>query len=161
MTAANALGGAQRAGGWRRAIAEAPRRAEVLIVDDEAELRRSLQRLVTALGYNATVAASAEQADLLLSQGRYEVCLLDVELPGMSGTEFLDWALTRDEEMAVIMLTGLDVPELAVESVDRGARTYLVKPFDADFLRLALRDALAMRRLLVERNALRGEGAYR
>jgi ActR/RegA family two-component response regulator len=52
------------------------------------------------------------------------------------------------------MLTGIDVPEVAVQCLDRGARTYLVKPVDGDFLRLALRDALAMRGLLVERNDL-------
>jgi len=72
----------------------------------------------------------------------------------MKGVEFLSWALSRDPEMAVIMLTGLDLPEVAIECIDQGARTYLVKPVEADFLRLALRDALAMRSVLVERNDL-------
>ena len=63
-------------------------------------------------------------------------------------------ALSRDPEMAVIMLTGLDIPEVAIECMDQGARTYLVKPIEVDFLRLALRDALGLRRVLVERNDL-------
>ena len=50
------------------------------------------------------------------------------------------------------MLTGLDNPDLALECLANGARTYFVKPFDPGFMRHALRDAVAMRRLLVERN---------
>ena len=125
-------------------------------MDDEAEVRRGLQRLVTRFGYTAKAAASAEEADQWLSMERFDVCLLDIELPRMKGIEFLGWALRRDPEMAVIMLTGLDLPEVAIECIDHGARSYLVKPVEADFLRLALRDALAVRNLLVERNDLAG-----
>lgn len=140
--------------GWTQAIAEAPARARILVVDDEVEIRRSLQRLVTRFGYTVKSAASAEEADQWLSSERFDVLLLDIELPRMKGVEFLSWALSRDPEMAVIMLTGLDLPEVAIECIDQGARTYLVKPVEADFLRLALRDALAMRSVLVERNDL-------
>ena len=80
--------------------------------------------------------------------------MLDIELPRMKGVEFLSWAVSRDPEMAVIMMTGLDMPEVAIECIDHGARTYLVKPVAVEFLRLALRDALAMRRVLVDRNDL-------
>ena len=125
-------------------------------MDDEVEVRRGLQRLVTRFGYTAKAAGSAEEADQWLSMERFDVCLLDIELPRMKGIEFLGWALRRDPEMAVIMLTGLDLPEVAVECIDHGARSYLVKPVEADFLRLALRDALAVRTLLVERNDLAG-----
>ena len=125
-------------------------------MDDEAEVRRGLQRLVTRFGYTAKAAASAEEADQWLSMERFDVCLLDIELPRMKGIEFLGWALRRDPEMAVIMLTGLDLPEVAIECIDHGARSYLVKPVEADFLRLALRAALAVRNLLVERNDLAG-----
>lgn len=125
-------------------------------MDDEVEVRRGLQRLVTKFGYTAKAAGSAEEADQWLSMERFDVCLLDIELPRMKGIEFLGWALRRDPEMAVIMLTGLDLPEVAIECIDHGARSYLVKPVEADFLRLALRDALAVRNLLVERNDLAG-----
>ena len=127
-------------------------------MDDEDEVRRGLQRLITRFGYAVRAAASAEEADQWLSNERFDVCLLDIELPRMKGVEFLGWALSRDPEMAVIMLTGLDLPEVAIECIDGGARTYLVKPVEKDFLRLALRDAIAMRRLLVERNDLAGQG---
>jgi len=140
--------------GWRDALATAGDRGRVLVVDDELEVRRGLQRLVTRFGYSVRVAASAEEADNWISSERFDVCLLDIELPRMKGIEFLGWALGRDPEMAIIMLTGLDLPEVAIECIDQGARTYLVKPVEADFLRLALRDAVAMRSILVERNQL-------
>jgi two-component system KDP operon response regulator KdpE len=137
-------------------LAMAPARARILVVDDEPEVRRGLQRLVTRFGYLAKAAASAEEADQWLTTERFDVCLLDIELPRMKGVEFLGWALSRDPEMAVIMLTGLDLPEVAIQCIDHGARSYLVKPVESDFLRLALRDALAVRRVLVERNDLAG-----
>lgn len=99
-------------------------------------------------------AGSAEEADQWLISERFDLLMLDIELPRMKGVEFLGWALTRDPEMAVIMLTGLDIPEVAIECMDHGARTYLVKPVETEFLRLALKDALAMRKVLVERNEL-------
>ena len=134
----------------------APSSARVLIVEDDPDVRKSLEKLVRALGYEVRSAASAEEGDHWLSAERFEVMLLDIELPRMKGVEFLSWALDRDGEMAVIMLTGLDDPALAIECIEKGARTYLVKPIEADFLRLGLRDALAVRALLVERNRLAG-----
>ncbi|RMH22775.1 MAG: response regulator [Gemmatimonadetes bacterium] len=140
--------------GWQDVISEAPSSASILIVEDQPDIRRSLQKLVSAFGYQVKAAASAEEADTWLTAQRFEVILLDIELPRMKGIEFLQWALQRDPEVAVIMLTGLDDPRIAEECIDAGARTYLVKPVEEKFLRLALRDALAMRRILVDRNDL-------
>ena len=72
----------------------------------------------------------------------------------MNGVEFLSWALKRQPDLAVIMLTGRAEPELALKCIDQGARTYLVKPLDVDFLERAVRDALMVRKLLLERNRL-------
>lgn len=140
--------------GWTDVLTRAPAGAHVLIVDDEPDVRNTLQKLVVRFGCTVRTAASAEEADQWMNAERFEVCLLDIELPRMKGVEFLAWALNRDAEMAVIMMTGLDVPGIAVECIEAGARTYLVKPVEVDFLRLALRDALAVRSLLVERNDL-------
>lgn len=137
---------------WKDVVRRTPEKARVLVVDDEVEIRRSLNRLLTRFGYSVRTAASAEEADTWMSSEQFEVCVLDIELPRMKGVEFLDWALGRDPEMAVIMLTGLDRPEIAIQCIDAGARTYLVKPVEAEFLRLAIRDALAVRTLLVARN---------
>ena len=75
----------------------------------------------------------------------------------MSGLEFLSLVLSRQPDVAVIILTGKNEPELAMECLDRGARTFLVKPFDIAFLGRSVRDALMIRQLLVERNRLVAE----
>lgn len=142
--------------GWKDVLAGSPSSARVLLVEDEADVRRGMEKLVTAFGHEVKAAASAEEADHWLNAMKFDAMILDIQLPRMSGVEFLDWALERDPELAVVMLTGLDEPELAVRCIEHGARTYLVKPVEAAFLRLALRDALAVRRLLVERNDLAG-----
>ena len=138
--------------GWKGLATLAPTTARVLIVEDDMDVRKSLERVVQALGYEVKVAASAEEGDHWLSAERFDVMLLDIELPRMKGIEFLSWALDRDPELAVLILTGLDDPKLAIQCLELGARTYLVKPVDIEFLRLALWDALAVRQLLVERN---------
>lgn len=141
--------------GWKELMASTPGQATILVVDDEVEIRRSLKKLVERFGHEVRTAASAEEADHWLGSLHFDVVLLDIELPRMQGVEFLSWVLDRHPEMAVIMLTGVDDPDVAMECLEHGARNYLVKPVEADFLRLALRDALAMRRLLRERNDAR------
>jgi DNA-binding NtrC family response regulator len=139
--------------GWKDFSGLAPRSARVLVVDDDAGVRKSLERVLAIFGYETRSAPNAEQADHWLGAERFDAMLLDIELPGMKGVEFLPRAFARDPELAVLMLTGLDDPELAVRCLEKGARTYLVKPIETELLRLALRDALAVRRLLQERNA--------
>jgi len=128
--------------------------ARVLVVDDDPAVRGSLNRVVTELGYDCSTAGSAEEADHWLRSERFEAVVLDIELPRMNGLEFLKWALGNDPLLAVIMLTGRDAPQLAIDCLDSGARTFFVKPFNVDFLGRALRDALQVRRLLLQVNAL-------
>ncbi len=137
---------------WRTLHDGVSSSARILIVDDDPEIRDTLQRLVTSAGWTAQTAAGAEAADMFLSSGSFDVCLLDMELPGMSGPEFLPWALTRDPMLAVIMVTGLNDTKLALETMGCGARTYLVKPVSAPFLIHAIKDALALRNVMIERN---------
>lgn len=144
--------GSPRKGGWKELATLAPTAARILIVEDDTSVQQSLERVVQALGYEVKVAESAEAGDHWLSAERFDVMMLDIELPRMNGIEFLSWALDRDPELAVLMLTDLDEPKLAIQCLELGARTYLVKPVETEFLRLALRDALAVRQLLVERN---------
>lgn len=137
---------------WQGLLGSAPPTSRVLVVDDDPEIRRALSRLLTRVGYSVRMAASSEEADQWLGSERFDVCLLDIELPRMSGVEFLGWALLKDPEMAVIMLTGVDAPSVALECLDHGARTFLVKPIESEFLVRAVRDAVVLRRLLVEHN---------
>ena len=142
--------------GFAELARHAPESANILVVEDEPDVRKSLVRLLRRFGHEVRGAASAEEADAWLGSQRFHVCLLDIELPKMKGVEFLEWALGRDPEMAVIMLTGIDDPDLALECMRQGARTYLVKPVEAEILQAALDDALGVRQLLVDRNDLAG-----
>ena len=138
--------------GWTDLACTDVKGAKVLIVDDDPLLCRTLQRMITEFGYGTRTTSSAEEADQLMTNIRFDVVILDVKLPRMNGPEFLTWALARDPQLAVILLTGLDNPELAIECLQNGARTYFVKPVDPAFIRHALCDAVAVRRLLIEHN---------
>ncbi len=140
--------------GWPLIASNPSTGASILVVDDDPVIARLLLRSLSRLRYTVRTVASAEEANEVLSAKRFDLMLLDVELPRMSGVEFLEWALRRDPEMAVIMLTGVDSPDPALECLDRGARTYFVKPIEPDFLHRGIRDALSVRRILVERNEL-------
>ena len=145
-------GPSDRPAGWRQVIADAPQRGRILIVDDDQAVLDGLTKILTRLGHDVTPVGSAEEADSWLQAHSFDLLLLDVDLPGMNGTEFLSWSLSRHPEQPVIMLTGIDSPDMAIRCIEEGARTYLVKPVDADFLRLAVRDALALGKVLTERN---------
>ena len=140
--------------GWLDLIASAPTSAQILIVEDEPELRRLIRDVVEGWGHSVKTAGSAEEADTWIDSADFDLVLLDLGLPRMSGLEFLTWVLSRQPDLAVIILSGKNEPELAMECVDRGARTFLVKPFDTAFLGRSVRDALMIRQLLVERNRL-------
>lgn len=144
--------------GFRGLVEGTSERGRVVVVDDDPELRRGVARVLTQAGYRVEVAASAEEADQWLSDQRFEVCVLDIGLPGMSGLGFLDWAHVRDPEMAVIMLTAIDAPEITASCLDKGARGLLTKPVDVSLLLRAVRDAMAVRRLLVSFNHEHGHG---
>lgn len=135
--------------GWADLARLQFRGAKILVVEDDEAAREALVRLLEGQGYDVRGAGSAEHADHWLSATGFDLALLDVGLPGMSGVEFLRWALRRDPRLPVIMITGLDRIEVALECLKGGARSYLVKPVDPLLLMEAVRDALAMRRLLL------------
>ncbi|MBI4520685.1 MAG: response regulator [Gemmatimonadetes bacterium] len=138
--------------GWAQLRRYDDSAASVLIVDDDDAVRRPLERLIKQFRYEVKSAGSAEEAYYWLDSTRFEAMLLDIQLPRMSGVEMLKWALGKDPELSVIMLTGLDDPRIAIECMQQGARTYLIKPVESEFLRLALQDAIALRQILIERN---------
>lgn len=142
--------------GWQQVASYTPDSPQILVVEDNPALQKALSETLTEMGYGVRMAASAEEADSWLSAARFDIMLLDIGLPRMNGVEFLKWALKSDPELAVIMMTGIDDMETVTTCQENGARTYLVKPLHPDILRLTLRDALAVRNILVERNRLMG-----
>lgn len=150
----------QRRIGWKDLPKRAPADCRILLVEDNARLREAISHVLRALGYGVRAAASAEEGDRWLQSDDIDLVLLDIELPGMSGMEFLSWCLAKRPELPVIMLTGFDDAQLAITAMEQGARSYLVKPVATDFLSLALQDAISLSQILKERNATVGGGPH-
>src|SRR5689334_13678064 len=138
-----------------------------MIVDDEEAARYGMRRALTTLGYNITEAGSAEAARALLKQSEPDLLLLDVNLPGLSGLDFLRELKSAANGNAplVIIVTAHGSERMAVEAVKAGAHDYLSKPFEVDDLRLVIKNAAETLQLRRENYSLRRrielEGAQR
>ena len=101
----------------------------LLVVDDEKNMRLSLETIMSAEGYQYRAADSAEEALKLLGQEEFFMVITDARLGGMSGYEFLAKAKTKMPNLPVLMITAYATPKLAVEAIKAGAIDYLAKPF--------------------------------
>jgi len=115
----------------------------VYVVDDDAAICTALQRLLTAVGYEALTYQSAD-AFLASAPVRPRSCLiLDVSLPGLNGLDLQDLLAARDRLLPIVFLTGRgDVPD-TVRAIKRGAVDVLTKPVEQDVLLAAIEAALA------------------
>ncbi len=119
---------------------------ELLIVDDEEPLRRWEERVVRDQGYSCDGAGDAGAVRERLSQSSYQLALLDINIPGESGIELLSHLRRDHPEVAVLMVTGKDSPELATTAIEQGAYGYLIKPVGAGELLINVANALHRRR---------------
>jgi putative two-component system response regulator len=119
---------------------------ELLIVDDETALRRWERRVLEAQRYTCAEAADVPEARAALAAGRYELALLDVNLPGGSGIELLSEIRVDHPDTAVLMITGEDDLTLATTAIELGAYGYLVKPVRVGELLINVTNALHRRR---------------
>ena len=127
-----------------------PPKAKVLIVDDEERFRITLKKLLTANGLETNAVASGMEAIEELQQQPYDVILLDVKMPGMSGIEALAELKKVSREVEVIILTGHASVDVAVEIMKLGGYEYLLKPCPMDELLAKIESAY-------ERKVARGE----
>jgi len=127
----------------------------VLVVDDEKNMRLSLQTVLKDEGYAARAVESAEEALELLAREDFFMVITDARLGGMSGYDFL--ARTRNQwpELPVLMITAYATPKLAVEAIKAGAIDYVAKPFAPEELLHAVSRCAERHRLLRENTALR------
>ena len=110
----------------------------VLVVDDEKNMRRSLQTMLADEGYAVRAAESAEEALGLLAQENFFMVITDARLGGMSGYEFLGKIRSQWPDLPALMITAYATPKLAVEAIKAGAMDYLSKPFAPEELFLAV-----------------------
>jgi putative two-component system response regulator len=121
------------------------RMAEVLIVDDNAPLRRWAERVVRDAGYTCDGAGGAADARACLTHSAHSLVLLDVNMPGESGMELLSHIRQAHPGTAVVMITGEDDPKLAMTAIEHGAYGYMVKPLRSGELLINVANALHRR----------------
>jgi two-component system, OmpR family, KDP operon response regulator KdpE len=113
----------------------------ILVVDDEPQIRRVLKTALTAKGYEVLDARTGEDALNVLRSGRFDLVLLDMNMPGMGGLETCR-EIRATSEVAIIMLTVRATEEDKVASLDAGADDYITKPFGMPELQARIRAAL-------------------
>lgn len=135
---------------------------KILVVDDEAGIRRGCERVLRSQGHGVLLAENGEKGlEILRQQPDMDLVLVDLRMPGISGFEFLVQAKDIAPETVFVMITAYATIEAAVEATKRGAYDFIAKPFAPDvFLRLVDR-SLERVRLIRERNRLDAERRQR
>jgi len=128
---------------------------QILVVDDEEELRASIVEILTLDGFEVEQANSAEVAAEKFSQTPYDVLITDHNLPGKTGVELLEEMLLRYPETIGIIVTGYGTIETAVSAIKKGAYNYLAKPFKLVELPIMVRKGLKERQLRFENQYLK------
>ncbi len=129
--------------------------SKILIVDDEANMRRILASNLAFDRHTVTQAASVSEAVALLAINRYDAVITDQKMPDGEGLDVLARARDVDPAVAVVMLTAFATVELAVESMRQGAFDFITKPFQPDVVRAAVKRACEHTQLLRENGLLR------
>lgn len=138
--------------------AEAPKipvePGRILVVDDEANIRRGLLAILSKDGHHVAQASSGEEALPMLEEFAPEAAIIDIRMPGMSGVELLHEIRTRRPHTSVVLLTGHGTLETAVAAIKEGAHDYLLKPSQPDAIRSVVQTALAAARRSREQSRL-------
>jgi len=132
-----------------------PDTAYLLLVDDEEELRLTLQETLEQANHHVTTAANAMRAREAVSTGKFDVAVLDIRLPDGNGIELLKEFKDTDPDMGVILITGYAEVDTAVEAIRLGADDFLKKPFDHDELLVRIEELLKKRKLEQEHKTLK------
>jgi DNA-binding NtrC family response regulator len=124
--------------------------AHVMVVDDDAGVREALVEFLELQRFRVSQAADAAGALLVIGEAAPDVVLLDIEMPGLSGTDALPAIRALAPRAAVIMVSGTTDEDVAKRALARGAFDYVVKPIQFGYLARTLETALTMRLLQPE-----------
>jgi DNA-binding NtrC family response regulator len=118
----------------------------ILIIDDEAEIRESLQTLLELESFAVDTASTGEEGLTRIGQNTYDLVLLDLALPDRDGMDLLAYLRTHDSQFSVIMITAYGTVENAVKAMQAGAANFVQKPWDNEKLLADVRAAVARHR---------------
>ena len=127
----------------------------ILIVEDEAKMRRLLELNLGEDGFTTFSAEDAETGLKLLSENPIDLVLTDLKLPGMNGLEFLQTIKRQNAALPVVVMTAFGSVETAVEAMKAGASDYVLKPFSLTEMRMVIHKELDVRNLREENRSLR------
>lgn len=128
--------------------------ARILVVDDDADIRKTLAEILGYDGHVVEVARDGLEAQRLIEKVVFDIVLCDVRMPGKDGMELLDWAKKTRPDVEFIMLSGHATIDMAVEATKKGAFDFLEKPLDWPKLDILIRNATQKRQLVEENRVL-------
>jgi two-component system, NtrC family, nitrogen regulation response regulator GlnG len=129
----------------------------ILVADDEESIRWVLERACTQQGHSVTVVGSGSEALAALRARSFDVALVDIKMPELSGLDVLSRAREEHIDTLFIIMTAQNTMANAIEATKRGAYNYLTKPFDLEEVGLLIARAMELRRLTRDLERLRGE----
>ena len=124
--------------------------ARILVIDDDFGMREGCKRALQPHGFEVEVAATGEEGLLKVREGGFDLVLLDVMMPDVSGIDLLIPIQEYDPELPCIIITGYATIELATQAIKLGAYDFVSKPFDSNTLLRAVNQGLEKRRLSLE-----------
>jgi DNA-binding NtrC family response regulator len=127
----------------------------ILIVEDEAKMRRLLELNLGEDGFSTLSAGDAETGLKLLRENQVDLVVTDLKLPGMNGLEFLQAVKRHNAALPVVVMTAFGTVETAVEAMKAGASDYVLKPFPLGEMRMVIRKELDVHNLREENRSLR------
>ena len=130
-------------------------KGRILVIDDEIEIRESLEALLDLEGYAVDLAQNAAEGERRLESRAYDLVLLDLMMPDKSGMEVLRDVRERDRHTPIFMITAYGTVEAAVQAVKLGANDYLPKPWDNEKLLIEIDRIIAGQRLIDENTQLK------
>ena len=130
-------------------------KGSILVVDDELDIRDSLEQLLRTEGYRAEAASTAEEGLRKIEGGVFDLVLLDISLPGSNGLDVLKSIKSENPHLPVIIVTAYDSSQAAFQASKQGAESYITKPWDNGKLLLEIHNLLDRSRLQAENVQLR------
>jgi two-component system nitrogen regulation response regulator NtrX len=129
--------------------------ADILIIDDEKAIRKTLSEILSFEGYTIEEAVDGEEGLKKFGAKNYDVVLCDIKMPKLDGIEFLEKAKLINADVPIIMISGHGNIDTAVDAVKKGAFDYISKPPDLNRLLITLRNATDRTKLSAETKVLK------
>ena len=112
--------------------------SKVLIVDDEKNMLSSFKKILTQDGYQIFTANNAQEALSLAKSQTFDLALMDIRMPGITGLDAFSKLKEIDPKISVIMMTAYGTTETAIEAMRLGAYDYVIKPFDVHEIKIQM-----------------------